>query len=858
MRKSLLFCLTAALSLLSMPQSGIAQTKPEEKPLLVIGGLSDFHTEYGMISCSSVDNVRLRGSIPITLQSIGANEDVDMFVFGGDYTSQNNATSAAHWERSRDLLIEAARNAFAPGKPTPVLYAGGNHEFDAAGYGTKVFKKFDCWDYYTTPMRTDIGLLDSENSFYESVPNFNATTGSSRESLNILAAYYYQINGFDFIVLNTGKYLAESNANYFYSEESVEWVGKKLEQLYTENPDRTVFFLCHIPFRDSNSLSSDGTDGDKSKGQWEPEDPGTGKDFDSRSAVRQLKEYLAKYPNTIMLYGHDHGTNKAFIREKTSQRVTRYDVKGKKISSFDDTHVDAKSGDEPVEEGVTDGMFFLMNKGNGKYLGLTEDGAVGFNEEDSRHLLRVFEHDPATHSFKVSYDDSGTAKYLDCGGNGYYNLKASTYNNEQNCGFWFEIEDLNATPIKGKLVSGIVSGRNYFLVHSFSGVKYALGNSAQLSSKNEPRIGSKSVTVTDNTVIMADIDAARDYIFTAMAQPAAKKFTSGKFYVQNYETGKYLGVDDKNNICLTDEEKQLMSFSMSATNQMSRFNVLAENKLDKNKPLKLTLNNTDKMFNFKNSTMTSLNNSAYWYCVIDTAATPVQAVRVDSLEVGQYYIIVNYPVSTTSIGKKAPYAVPYALGNTPVDLTKSSVVYKYLSSTVVEVADESVVNDTISFASLDVAKPMMYCLEEEEVEPDGDPSFVSVFLGSMRYYDNDAEGSWGSQSDSQRERTGKIIQALMIYVYEDRVEFQMKNYGETGTIHNQDGAETSLRIKDELTPYIIYRKMIPQSDHPTPTAMQLVSEDQVRSTNMYSIYGTVVDENYHGIVIIDGKKYYKD
>ncbi len=64
-------------------------------------------------------------------------------------------------------------------------------------------------------------------------------------------------------------------------------------------------------------------------------------------------------------------------------------------------------------------------------------------------------------------------------------------------------------------------------------------------------------------------------------------------------------------------------------------------------------------------------------------------------------------------------------------------------------------------------------------------SFVSSFMGSMGYYKVAFNSDWLSESQPA------VVQALMIYVYEDRVEFQMKNYG------SKNGGS------EELTPYIL-------------------------------------------------------
>ncbi len=55
-------------------------------------------------------------------------------------------------------------------------------------------------------------------------------------------------------------------------------------------------------------------------------------------------------------------------------------------------------------------------------------------------------------------------------------------------------------------------------------------------------------------------------------------------------------------------------------------------------------------------------------------------------------------------------------------------------------------------------------------------NFISCFMGSFGYYYNSFNEGWLTEDDP------KIVQALLIYVYKDKITFTMKNYGElTGT-----------------------------------------------------------------------------
>ena len=192
----------------------------EEKPILTFGCLSDLHSQQTLIS-GDVESVRLRGTITKTLNAMKAEENLDLIVLGGDYLS-DVTISYENYLRTRELLVEATRGAFPEGAKTPVIYVNGNHEYEVANFDN-VPKGYNAGDYYDIPMKTDIGALADEDCFYEMASN-----GSS-DSVKLLAAYHYVIKGFDFVVLNTGKNFFQYAWNYTYSDESIEWVGNKLE-----------------------------------------------------------------------------------------------------------------------------------------------------------------------------------------------------------------------------------------------------------------------------------------------------------------------------------------------------------------------------------------------------------------------------------------------------------------------------------------------------------------------------------------------------------------------------------------------------------------------------------------------------
>ena len=300
---------TLCLMLAWTALAGVAKAQTEnEKPLLTIACISDIHTERSLIDCANLNDIALRGSFIKTLAQLKNTEKIDVMLLGGDCTS-DATIPVGNWQQVRKLIAQYTRRAFPTVKSTPVIYVTGNHDYEVANLDN-IPKPYNAGDYYTFPMKDDIGELTADEAFYEDADNGNLG------KMTLLAAFHYVINGFDFVVLNCGKNFFKSAWDYVYSEESVQWVADKLAEIYADNPDKTVFFALHIPFSDSNSIR------EPSKG------------IASSPGEKLLKKTLSKYPNLIMLYGHDHGGDKAYTRRKTSQRVTHYDRNGNPVPGY--------------------------------------------------------------------------------------------------------------------------------------------------------------------------------------------------------------------------------------------------------------------------------------------------------------------------------------------------------------------------------------------------------------------------------------------------------------------------------------------------------------------------------------------
>ena len=259
----------------------------EEPRLFTIAAVSDLHTDYGIQE--KAPYIR-QGFIELTSR-IKAEENADVLLIGGDITSRNDGSytwTKEKYDRAMASVYDYARSATQSGK---VLYATGNHDFVAGG------NTFNSGDY-TAVMLQDIGT-------------FNQVLYQNGSKYPHVLSYYYSIDQFDFIVLNTPYLAGDNHSNYVYDDASISWLDQTLSKIGNK---RTVFVMGHYPLRDSRNISSE------SKGV-----------STTNNCNDKLKAALVKHRNVIYLYGHDHGGH--VLANHTFERITPYTVDGKVINN---------------------------------------------------------------------------------------------------------------------------------------------------------------------------------------------------------------------------------------------------------------------------------------------------------------------------------------------------------------------------------------------------------------------------------------------------------------------------------------------------------------------------------------------
>lgn len=731
---------------------------------MTIGCLSDLHNELGLIS-GELSTVKLRGTFGNTIKRMHKEEDVDLICLGGDYTS-DVTVSKENWERVKQLMRETSRSAFRDGRTQrPVIYVTGNHDYEVANFD-KIPKGFNA-GYYQDIMEEDIGPLTAHNAYYEEADN------GSLDKQKLLGAYHYQIKGFDFVMLNCGLYFFKNAWDYTYSLGSVQWVADKLAELYASDPNKTVFFLLHVPFSDSNSISA------------------ANKGMKSGESTRLLKATLAKYPNLVMIYGHDHGTDSAFIRKRTSQRVTRYDVGGMVISSFDDTHVDDPVLPPDTPEEPTSVTMSIKSVATGKYL--TYGSSTNLAVQDDAMNATIDKVANSDNHFSVKLGGN----YVYCGSTATFsgNAKLTDYSKA----FIYKVDDNKATRVTA--TNELADGAKVVLVYKASKDKkyYALlpeNTKTSLSSDN--RMKAQLVAASDPG---DEISVEGDNIVWQLNQREVEETGLPiDACIQNTATGKYIG-EDSSNLNTVDE-------------------ALTCNIYEENGKVYVKMPNNNRHLHIGSGGRFSRG---------DATALKFFEVVAPTVEHGSYVgTLVKYPKTGV------PYAIAAEKSGKTYLLTNK--VYKAGEGDDQRLEGQEVtVNDnTVSFTD----DNLIWTLKEREP---GDPSFFSSFMGSMRYYNNSIEGDV-SVSNSN------IVQALMVYIYPDRITLKMKNYGESGTFGN-------ITINKDLAAYTVYREV--RNANGALTAIKgVTTENKMGKADgrVYDLTGRQVTRPTRGVYVMNGRK----
>ncbi|MBQ8676070.1 MAG: metallophosphoesterase [Bacteroidaceae bacterium] len=750
----------------------------DEQPLLTLACISDIHTERGLIT--DINNIGIRGSFAQTLRRIKLEEKIDVMLLGGDCTS-DATIPVENWEKVRTLIAKYTRTAFPTKETTPVIYVTGNHDYEVANWYS-LPKTYNAADYYTYPMKDDIGELSADDAFYEQADN------ADQPKMTMLAAYHYVIHGFDFVILNCGKYQFKDAGHYEYSIESVQWIAKKLEEIYADNPDKTVFFALHIPFGDSNSIRA------ASKGMVNCE------------STTLLKSTLSKYPNLIMLYGHDHGEDKAYTRQKTSQRVTHYDTKGNIIDTYDDTHVDGALpyGYTPESGETEETAYYLMNDASNLYMGYDSYNIAPISTPKA--VTATKQADGSLYLLIEGTNPSGGSQYnyIHIGSNGYYSVGDATSL------YAYEVAP-ESDGTSATLASELKPGHSYMIIGEKNGKWYAISNSLYNAGGSGQRMQRAEVTRSADGLTISITTANPAIVWKVIAATTTPTDEETHTWsVCNVTSGKYLGfntinisaVDVVTSVSFTPNSALSGAWSVSVSGSGSEAN-------------------GNFLYSGSSGRFSANANPcpALFYRVTKMDDSGITGELATEVTDGEKYII-----AVRNNNDQSKY---YALTDEVYNGNRLVGLLVNIDGT------------SVSLSA--TATNAVWTIGKYTPNPSdqGTPSFFSAFMGSMRYYYNTID-----PGDMPTE-TPNIVQALMVYVYKDRVELHMKNYNKSGTING-------ITVNKYLVPYISYREV----QDPASTEINSVRLDDcyIESYDAYDLTGRKISKPASGLYIVNGKK----
>lgn len=732
----------------------------EEKPLLTIGCVSDFHNASSLIQHENVNDMTVRGSLPKVCQGMHDAENLDIMLVGGDCTSECDL-SIEMFDGFKQLFRRTTATAFQDPNDKPVLITTGNHDYEAARKDAYGHRLYSSGDFYTGFMEHDVGTLTDEDSFFESGTHNGG-------SMRMRAAYYYKVKGYDFISLNCGKHEFDASSNYQYSMESVQWVANKLEQITKDDPYKTIFFFLHIPFCDSNSLRYE------YKGiRYSP-------------AENLLKKTLAKYPNLIMLYGHDHGSDRAYSRRSTAQRITLYNTDGQVIPTFDENHVEGTTEDPNNDYCNLQQKFYLQSVASRKYM--CKDSDLGLALMDGKRCPVFFTRNAYDGTFTLSINENSISYEEN-----HFHEGISTPM------FAFEVQTLADGNLAATKKKEIEVGKTYVFAYRTGRYYYAIA-STPYAGDNRNLVAVKLQGTGDNITFTTDENNKVEELAWIIRDDSSAK----QYYIRADRGEGCLNTSGAN---LGLDTNDAISIIRRSNDDEALFNIQVESSGSDTDGGRQVRNGTGGNFS-----LNKVGSDFMIYHIIDPDSRRATAVRTDVIESGEHYALV---------------------GRSQVDPTQYYLLSNQENTSTHRMNGSNIVpNETITISN----STKLYSWTLEEVQENLDASFFSAFMGSLRYYSN------VTNTDMVQTATPDIVQALMIYVYDDRVVLQMKNYNKTGKF-------SSVMVNKELATYTAYRKTKPAED-----GIETITTHSNYDNNYYDLLGRRVSYPEAGVYIKNGKK----
>lgn len=280
--------------------------RPEGRPLLTVGTVSDIHIDYGVQTKAPY----LRKSVFRAANAFRKRYDLDAMITCGDNISDNASFRIYNrgvlqgkfprkkFEQIQNLLQKTLQKSFRnPQAAQNIFWLSGNHDCQV-GDRQPEGKRFNSNDY------THLLPKEIRNPLFKPAP---MDAGVQEE----LLCYEMRVKGIPFLVLNTPLYpFAPSNPNVpdphrpapGHTLEQAEWLERRLLEIENELGRKAVIFVqSHYPFH---------------RGCFISHNPLCKSNLD---AYLKLDGTLNRYPNLFWFYGHVHGGDDWITHSRSSE-----------------------------------------------------------------------------------------------------------------------------------------------------------------------------------------------------------------------------------------------------------------------------------------------------------------------------------------------------------------------------------------------------------------------------------------------------------------------------------------------------------------------------------------------------------
>ena len=273
------------------------------KKILTAFCFTDIHNQQGMLDYPTTVRKSVFQASTLAVEEFGKG---DIALVGGD-----NISDYPHWNKSCALpkknFLDIKQKLHACVAKTvnggKVLYVAGNNDMILGDLGTEENQPYNTTDFYDL-MDGCFGELSKEE--------YLILHSQEKPAERYWGAFHYVVNGIDFIGVNIHPDTAFNSHEGYYSDETLLWVKKKLEEL---DPDgvKPIFVVGHLS---AIYCYTDGT--------W------------SETMINGNKQLFYDvfkgHKNAFYLYGHVHGEN-ACYKGFSSGAVLHLDEGGKPLGN---------------------------------------------------------------------------------------------------------------------------------------------------------------------------------------------------------------------------------------------------------------------------------------------------------------------------------------------------------------------------------------------------------------------------------------------------------------------------------------------------------------------------------------------